>query len=172
MRWLLIILFILNLIFAPTLLNTETLPPEEYSAQIQGNFINANMRSFIPPDTLGSKMSKELVRYKIQEYNDKIDWQYLYALAFFESSWNTQAVGDNGCSYGLYQINTCIHDVTPQEARDVKFSTEWAEEELISNGFLDGYITYALARHQGSWQNDVVRQRAYEVKHLAQSLYK
>lgn len=48
-----------------------------------------------------------------------------------ESNFNPQAVGDGGCSRGIWQINTCVHrDISKAEAHDVVKSTDWSMPKL------------------------------------------
>lgn len=57
--------------------------------------------------------------------------QMALAIAHDESQFNPQAVGDHGESLGIWQIHMPAHkEITPQNARDVVFSTEWAISQL------------------------------------------
>lgn len=55
----------------------------------------------------------------------------LIRLAHCESSLNPEAVGDNGNSYGLFQIFLKWHpDVTAEQARDIEFATKWTANKI------------------------------------------
>lgn len=58
---------------------------------------------------------------------------YLLRLSFCESSWNPKANGDNGNSWGLYQIHLGYHpEITPEQAMDIQWSTEWTMDKILS----------------------------------------
>lgn len=94
-----------------------------------------------------------------------IKWQDLYVLAKYESSLNPYAEGTTNkeASFGLYQINTLVHDVTYKQAIDIRFSIQWTISNLIKHGYLEGYRTYSLARHQGDHKIPHVMQRARNI---------
>ncbi len=50
---------------------------------------------------------------------------------FCESSWKTDAIGDNGESIGLAQIHLTDHpDITKEQAFDPFFSIDWMASEM------------------------------------------
>ena len=61
----------------------------------------------------------------------------LFNLVYYESRWKSDAVGDGGCSYGLVQINTCVWDITPEQAKNPEYALRFAADK-IKNG--DEYI--------------------------------
>jgi len=55
----------------------------------------------------------------------------LIRLAHCESTLNPEAIGDNGNSYGLYQIFLRWHpDVTLDQAQDIDFATRWTANKI------------------------------------------
>lgn len=58
----------------------------------------------------------------------------LYGLIALESSYNPNAVGDNGDSYGLVQLNQPAHPEIPKSrALDPLFAIDWAASNLLRN---------------------------------------
>lgn len=116
----------------------------------------------------------EEIKAKIQEIAEDsvVDWRYLYVLAKYESSLNPQATNINAWeeSYGLFQINVKVHNVTPAQARDIEFATQWTIDYLIQNGYTEDYIVIPLARHQGSPSIPKVINRANQIYYEAQRI--
>jgi hypothetical protein len=51
-----------------------------------------------------------------------------------ESKYDTNAVGDKGTSFGIFQIHLPAHlDITKEEALDPTFSANWAADEFVHN---------------------------------------
>lgn len=68
----------------------------------------------------------------IQEVASKegIDWKILYGICKKESNCNPDRVGDNGNSYGAFQIHQKYHPGTIECAKDLKCSAEWTAKRL------------------------------------------
>jgi len=64
-------------------------------------------------------------RIKEIAQREGVDGELLVKLAKCESGLNPKAVGDNGHSFGLYQINLKYHNISPICAMDVECSTLW-----------------------------------------------
>jgi soluble lytic murein transglycosylase-like protein len=72
------------------------------------------------------------------------------AMAWTESRFNVNAIGDNGASQGLYQIHLGYHpEITQAQARDIEFSTNWTLNRLIAYGY-PVYRSYAVMKHNGT----------------------
>jgi hypothetical protein len=89
-----------------------------------------------------------------QECNKKDLGRYceddLMAMAWTESRFNVNAIGDNGASQGLYQIHLGYHpEITQAQARDIEFSTNWTLNRLIAYGY-PVYRSYAVMKHNGT----------------------
>lgn len=57
--------------------------------------------------------------------------EWMLNLIDSESDWDPSAIGDNGCSYGLAQINICAHKgVTKAQAKDPAYSLNWTADRL------------------------------------------
>ena len=74
---------------------------------------------------------EQVIRVKAREYN--LNENKMLALANCESKFDPLAVGDNGHSKGLWQINDLYHDVSDEVAFDPILSTDWAFQK-IKNG--------------------------------------
>lgn len=56
-------------------------------------------------------------------------------VSYKESSWDPQAVGDKGTSFGLWQIhNPKDKGLTIAQATDIDFSTRWAMKKMKRDG--------------------------------------
>ena len=72
---------------------------------------------------------QELVAHFSSQYHVS-ETQMLGTIAG-ESSFNPHAVGDNGCSIGVAQINLCAHkEITKEEAEDPIFSVSYMAEQF------------------------------------------
>lgn len=64
-----------------------------------------------------------------------INPQAALLLSFKESHWNPKAVGDNGTSYGVWQIhNPVAKGMTIEQAEDINYSTNWAMKTMLKDG--------------------------------------
>ena len=60
----------------------------------------------------------------------------LLGMAFTETRFNCEAVGDNGKSYGCFQIHLGYHkEITKEQAKDLNFSIPWTLNRLIAKGY-------------------------------------
>lgn len=72
----------------------------------------------------------------------------LYGMIALESSYNPNAVGDNGDSFGLVQLNTPAHPEIPRSrALDPLFAIDWAAANLLRNFNNLGTWEAALMAH-------------------------
>jgi len=69
------------------------------------------------------------------------------ALAQSESGFNTQASGDNGCSYGVFQLNTCAgHPAGLDVGGQITYALGLLQSALQQSG---GNVTQAFAIYKG-----------------------
>lgn len=91
-----------------------------------------------------------------QEYN--IDCRYLLTIGYTENISNPNAIGDNGCSFGIYQINICVHKTTNLNpsimdcAKDYLCSSRWTAQRIrdiyCQSTTCDSWIIQ-LSKHNG-----------------------
>lgn len=75
----------------------------------------------------------QIINESLDEKIDRIASQYgvepneLHAIISCESSYNPEAkkITSKEASYGLSQINTLVHDITPEQAQDPDFAIEF-----------------------------------------------
>jgi len=83
------------------------------------------------------KMYKSEIRAAAKEY--KIDPAHLLAIAEVESNFNPKAAGDkkHGSyrSHGMFQIRVKLHNITIDQARDVRWAARWACRYLKKRGY-------------------------------------
>ncbi len=75
----------------------------------------------------------------------------LLAIAATETgnTFNAHAIGDNGNSIGLYQINAVYHShITTAQRQDPFFSADWTLARMINNGYKTNR-DYAIRKHNG-----------------------
>lgn len=68
------------------------------------------------------------VEVSIQKIAEKydIDWKMVYAICKVESNCNSDRIGDNGGSYGAFQISLPHHpNITKEQAQNMEWSAEW-----------------------------------------------
>lgn len=64
-----------------------------------------------------------------------VDPQIAIGVVERESKFDCKRIGDHGTSYGCWQIHLPAHaDVTPAQAKDVVFATQWSLKEIKANG--------------------------------------
>jgi hypothetical protein len=104
-----------------------------YIAQASGEGVQVNSHQAVKQAEVITTHSEgeaetnpsQLAIKRIAEKYD-IDWKLVYAVCKVESNCNSDRIGDNGGSYGYYQISLPHHpDITKEQARDINFSTEW-----------------------------------------------
>lgn len=77
----------------------------------------------------------------------------LVAIAWVETRFNCESVGDNGNSYGCYQIHRGYHpSVSSEQAVDLKFAIPWTYNRLVAHGYPE-YRSYAIRKHNGGATN-------------------
>lgn len=73
----------------------------------------------------------------------------LMGIAWAETRLDCSRVGDNGKSFGCFQIHLGYHkEITPDQAKDVNFSVNWTLNRLVANGYPE-FRSYAIRRHNG-----------------------
>lgn len=113
--------------------------------------------SIVPRVTVAEeKTLDDIIRKGCAERN--LDEEQCYrdvkALAKMESGERTEAVGDNGTSYGIFQIHLPAHPtITKEQATDPEFSTYWTIDNLVRNGYPE-YRKLALQCHNGCSKNN------------------
>ena len=74
----------------------------------------------------------------------------LLAMAWTESRFNPNAIGDNGNSHGLFQIHLGYHpEITQEQARDINFSINWTLNRLEKYGY-PVYRSRSIMKHNGT----------------------
>ena len=74
--------------------------------------------------------SAEIVKSVADKYD--IDWRILWAVCKVESNCNSDRVGDNGSSFGAFQINLPSHpNITKEQAFDFKWSADWTAKHCL-----------------------------------------
>jgi len=83
---------------------------------------------------------------KFREYCTKD----LLAVAYAESRFNCQKIGDRGMSFGCYQIHLGYHpNISKEQARDLNFAINWTLNRMVSNGY-PKYRSVSLMAHNGT----------------------
>jgi hypothetical protein len=74
----------------------------------------------------------------------------IMGMAWTESRFNKNAIGDNGASHGILQIHLGYHPhITQEQARDIEFSINWALDRMEYYGYPE-YRSYAVMKHNGT----------------------
>lgn len=74
----------------------------------------------------------------------------LMGMAWTESRFNPNTVGDNGNSYGLFQIHLGYHpNITKEQAKRIGFSVKWTLNRLVEKGY-PKYRSRAIMLHNGT----------------------
>ena len=77
----------------------------------------------------------------------------MLAMAWTESRFNCDVVGDNGNSFGCFQIHRGYHKhITIEQARDIEFSMNWTLKRMVHYGY-PVYRSASIRRHNGSLNN-------------------
>jgi hypothetical protein len=86
---------------------------------------------------------------------EKIDWKVLYGICMEESrGCQYGEVGDNGDSWGWFQINHPANpNVTKEQAHDLTFSARWTAKRLKHYASIGGW-DYAIRKHNGNADYD------------------
>ena len=113
------------------------------------SFPQAEDRTLSTVDEIDMKARRECTEKGLGEYciND------LKAIAFVETKFKCDAVGDFGSSHGCYQIHQGYHpEVTQEKAEDLDFAINWTLNRLIAYGYPE-YRSRAIRKHNGSTDN-------------------
>ena len=97
-------------------------------------------------DKLFISATKECLKRDLGEYcvND------LMAMAYTESRFNCNAIGDNGASHGCFQIHLGYHKhITQDQARDIDFAVKWTLDRMVHYNYPE-YRSYAIMKHNGT----------------------
>ena len=74
----------------------------------------------------------------------------LVAMAWVESRFNCNAVGDSGKSIGCYQIHLGYHkNIKKEQAKNLDFAIDWTLNRLKSKGY-PKYRSIAIMSHNGT----------------------
>jgi len=73
----------------------------------------------------------------------------LLAMAWVESAFNCEAVGDFGASHGCYQIHQGYHNVKQADAENLNFAISWTLNRLKHYGY-PVYRSRAIMKHNGT----------------------
>jgi len=77
----------------------------------------------------------------------------MLGMAWVESRFNCEVIGDFGASHGCFQIHQGYHkEVTQSQAEDLNFAIKWTLDRLIRKGYPE-YRTNAIRSHNGSVTN-------------------
>ena len=80
--------------------------------------------------------------------NNEVCWQTLWAMSYQESKLGYLMTGDQGRSKGYFHIQTKLHNVTEECAKDLNCSADWTLKRMITKGF-PVYWTYSVQAHNG-----------------------
>lgn len=80
--------------------------------------------------------------------NNEVCWQTLWAMSYQESKLGWLMTGDQGRSKGWFHIQTKLHNVTEECAKDLNCSADWTLKRMITKGF-PVYWTYSVQAHNG-----------------------
>lgn len=95
----------------------------------------------VPTQAIVEQSTADILHIKVEEIaaKYKISPSVLTNLVQSESTFNPDAVGDKGCSYGLAQINICAHkEIDKADALDPDFALNYAAK-AISEGTEDAW---------------------------------
>jgi hypothetical protein len=77
----------------------------------------------------------------------------IVAMAWVESRFNPDAVGDNGLAIGVLQLHLGYHKhITKEQAKDIEFSIDWTLNRLKAKDYINNR-NFAVRSHNGSPTN-------------------
>jgi hypothetical protein len=148
----------------------ETAQPVSGGLGVNGTMANTTASVAVP--TGGTQVSSvsgsviEVIKPIANKYG--IDWKILAAICLKESRCNADRVGDNGWSFGYYQIHQKYHPNTIKCAKDLECATEWTAKRLKRHESLG---TWEMVRsHNGLVANNANAYYVEDVKTIMQSL--
>lgn len=117
--------------------------------------VNPNALTYAEPtqtyaETAEPGSNKAVIQRVAQEEN--IDWKVLYGICMEEARGCTSydGNGDNGQSWGWFQINHPSHpEVTKEQATDLAWSAHWTAQRLKAYAEKGGW-EYAIRKHNGN----------------------
>jgi len=110
------------------------------------------------------------VLYDVEEKTG-IPWEILAGLAKAESDFGLRNLGDDGKSYGPFQINApSFPEITKEQANDWTWSAHWAGEHLVRLGYKDDPIK-ALRKWNGCLENNKTLKHAKKVLQYSQKYF-
>lgn len=125
-----------GLVFANTVI--DMLSPMAHHAYVgdeHGDDATATTKPNEPPlptPYLGDERDEILAKVERQT---GVEARMLYAICMVESHCDSTRVGDNGQSYGAYQVFQRAHPNTIEIAKDFERATQWTAEYLLKNGY-------------------------------------
>lgn len=96
-------------------------------------------------------------------------WKTLYGIMIAESGGDCKTKGDylNGVyrSRGCFQIQTKLHNITVEQAEDIRFAAGWTLDRMKRFGY-PVYRSIAIKRHNGWGQStEIYLSRVNEIAH-------
>ena len=143
-----------NSLTTEAVITEEVVTEEDTADEPAGEVIAQNNESVVPETVVAAVAApkrQEILSALCAEKGFEVEacWKNLEAMIIKESTGNPMAVGDQGRSYGYYQIQVKLHKVTIACARDLVCSTLWTLDNLERNGYEENQW-YAIKRHNGS----------------------
>lgn len=106
--------------------------------------------------------SQEAIMYKAKQVCEEEGlgeycWKDIMGIAWKETRFNCQAVGDGGKSFGCFQIHTGFHpNVSKLEAENIDYAVRWVLNFLKGKGYPE-YRSYSIRKFNGSATNPVTK---------------
>ena len=138
--------------------NTDNYISSFKPVPIAKEFKRSVVADSIKPELSGVKDTKDKIRaIAIKECSNRNLGEYcindMLAMAWTESRFNCDVVGDNGNSFGCFQIHRGYHKhITIEQARDIEFSMNWTLNRMAHYGY-PVYRSASIRRHNGSLNN-------------------
>lgn len=107
----------------------------------------------VPTSALPSQHQKDTTAALCRERFSGAELSQCYvdilAIAYAESRFHLEAVGDEGKSWGPFQIYTKVHTtVTWEQATDYEWAARWTLNRIVSKGYPTNR-TFAIQAHNG-----------------------
>jgi len=120
------------------------IPKEEKKSVVVVNIENKEELSV--KDEIVKIAEEECSKRGLEEYCIKD----MLAMAWTESRFNCNVVGDSGNSFGCFQIHRGYHKhITVEQARDIEFSLNWTLNRMVHYGY-PKYRSYSIMKHNGT----------------------
>lgn len=97
-----------------------------------------------------SSTQKDILHQVCEDKGFKEDFceKDLYGIMMTESRGNCDVIGDQGKSFGCFQIQTKLHGITEEQAKDLRFASKWTLERMQRFGY-PLFRSLAIRRHNG-----------------------